>query len=97
MVEATSGYDIPPFQPLTDLDTWSKVEPPRGTVFNYPLKPHHNAEPSIAYAPAPPEIAVQMYQQGIQAKMIARLVQNREPMDRVLAWAEREIEGFKRG
>jgi hypothetical protein len=29
--------------------------------------------------------------------MIARMVQNREPIDRVLAWAEREIEGFRRG
>ena len=97
MVEASDGYDIPPFASLTDLDTWATVGPPKGTVFNYPVKPHHQAQPNIAYAPAPPEIAVQMYQQGIQAKMIARMVQNREPLDRVLAWAEREIEGFKRG
>jgi ABC-type glycerol-3-phosphate transport system substrate-binding protein len=97
MVAATDGYDIPPFLSLTDLDTWSTVGPPRGTVFNYPLRPHHRAEPGIAASPAPPEIAVQIYNQGIQAKMIARVVQNREPMDRVLAWAEREIEGYKRG
>ena len=96
MVAASDGYDIPPFASLTDLDTWSTVGPPRGTVYNYPLKPHHNAQPSIAYAPAPPEIAAQMYAQGIQAKMIARMVQNKEPVDRVLAWAEREVEGFKR-
>ena len=38
-----------------------------------------------------------MYNQGIQTKMIARMVQNNEPVDRVLAWAEREVEGFKRG
>lgn len=97
MVEASVGYDTPPFESLTDLDTWSTVGPPQGTVFNYPVKPHHNATPNIAYAPAPPEIAVQMYQQGIQAKMIARMVQNRDSVDRVLGWAEREIEGFKRG
>jgi len=96
MVEASSGYDIPPFASLTDLDTWSTVGPPKGTVFNYPLKPHHKAEPNIAFAPAPPDVAVQMYNQGIQAKMIARMVQNKEPMDRVLAWAENEIEGFSR-
>jgi hypothetical protein len=66
-------------------------------VFNYPVKPHHKAEPGIAAAPAPPEVAVQVYSQGIQAKMIARMVQNREPLDRVLAWAEQEIEGFRRG
>ena len=97
MVAASDGYDIPPFQTMTDLDTWSLVGPPRGTVFNYPLKPHHHGVPNIAYAPAPYGIAVQMYNQGLQAKMIARLVQNKEPMDRVLAWAESEIEGFQRG
>jgi ABC-type glycerol-3-phosphate transport system substrate-binding protein len=97
MVDASVGYDIPPFVTLTDLDTWSTVGPPRGTVFNYPLKPHHKAEPNIAIAPAPPEIAVQIYNQGLQAKLIARLVQNKEPVDRALAWAEREIEGYKRG
>ena len=97
MVAASDGYDIPPFASLTDLDTWSTVGPPKGTVFNYPLKPHHKARPSIAFAPAPADIAVQMYNQGIQAKMIARMVQNKEPIDRVLAWAEQEIEGFKRG
>ncbi|WP_135469922.1 ABC transporter substrate-binding protein [Crenalkalicoccus roseus] len=97
MVDASVGYDIPPFESLTDLDTWATVEPPKGTVFNYPVKPHHNATPGIAYAPAPPEIAAQMYAQGIQAKMIARMVQNREPLERTLAWAEREIEGFRRG
>ena len=96
LVAASDGYDIPPFASLTDLDTWSVVGPPRGTVFNYPVREHHKAEATIACAPAPAEIAVQMYQQGIQAKMIARMVQNKEPVDRVLAWAEREVEGFKR-
>jgi len=96
MVVGTEGYDIPPFATLTDLDTWTLVGPPRGTVFNYPVKPHHDATPSVACAPAPPEIAVRLYQTGMQARMIARVVQNGEPMGRVLAWAEREIEGFKR-
>jgi ABC-type glycerol-3-phosphate transport system substrate-binding protein len=97
MVAASDGYDIPPFETLTDLDTWSTVGPPRGTVFNYPLRPHHHGTPSLAYAPAPAAIAVQMYNQGLQAKMIARMVQNGEAVDRVLAWAESEIEGFRRG
>jgi hypothetical protein len=97
-VDASVGYDIPAFASMfDDIDTWRKVEPPLGTVYNYPLRPHHRAVPNIAFAPAPAEIAVQMYNQGIQAKMIARMVQNNEPLDRVLAWAEQEIEGFKRG
>ena len=98
MVDASSGYDIPPFANMFDkIETWRKVEPPQGTVYNYPVRRHHNAKPSIALAPAPAEMAVQMYNQGIQTKMIARLVQNNEPVDRVLVWAEQEIEGFKRG
>jgi ABC-type glycerol-3-phosphate transport system substrate-binding protein len=98
MVEASSGYDIPAFAGMFDkIETWRTVEPPQGTVYNYPVRKHHNAKPSIALAPAPPEIAVQMYNQGIQTKMIARMVQNNEPLDRVLAWAEQEVEGFKRG
>jgi ABC-type glycerol-3-phosphate transport system substrate-binding protein len=98
MVEASSGYDIPPFASMFDkIETWRTVEPPRGTVYNYPVRKHHNAKPSIACAPAPPEIAVQMYNQAIQTKMIARMVQSNEPLDRVLAWAEQEVEGFKRG
>ena len=98
LVEASSGYDIPPFSSMFDqIETWKKVEPPLGTVYNYPVREHHNATPSVALAPAPPEIAVQMYNQGIQTKMIARMVQNNEAVEDVLSWAEQEIEGFQRG
>jgi hypothetical protein len=98
MVDASSGYDIPAFASMfDDITTWRTVEPPTGTVYNYPVRAHHKATPSVAIAPAPAEIAVQIYNQGIQAKMIARLVQNNEPMDRVLTWATQEVEGFKRG
>jgi len=98
MVAASVGYDTPPFASMTDdIDTWSTVGPPVGTVYNYPVRPHHKAVAYVAYSPAPAEIAVQMYNQGIQAKMIARLVQNKESIDSVLSWAEQEIEGFKRG
>ena len=98
LVEASSGYDIPPFASMTEeIKVWQQVEPPRGTVYNYPVRPHHKATPNVAFAPAPAEIAVQMYNQGIQAKMIARMVQNNEPIDRVLSWATQEVEGFKRG
>ena len=39
-----SGYDIPPFQSMTDLSVWSDVEPPKGTIYNYPVRPWHDAE-----------------------------------------------------
>jgi hypothetical protein len=50
----------------------------------------------MAYAPAPASIAQQMYTQSIMTKMIAKYAQAGEPMDKVLGWAQSEIEGFSR-
>ena len=44
---------------------------------------------------APPQIAAQIYNQSIMPKMILRVAQG-EPMDKTLAWVEREVEGFMR-
>ena len=40
---AVSGYDIPPFESMSDLQVWSEVEPPKGTIYNYPVRPWHDA------------------------------------------------------
>ncbi|MDJ0387908.1 extracellular solute-binding protein [Roseomonas sp. E05] len=97
MVAASNGYDIPPFGSMTDFDTWETEGPPKGVVYNYPVRPQHNAKQFIACYPAPPEMAVQMYNQSIQAKMIARVAQSKESVDSAIKWAEQELEGFKRG
>ncbi|MCI0754706.1 ABC transporter substrate-binding protein [Teichococcus vastitatis] len=97
MVAASNGYDIPPFDSMTDFDTWRTEGPPQGVVYNYPVRPHHNAKQFVACNPAPPAMAVQMYNQSIQAKMIARVSQNNESIDSAIRWAEQELEGFQRG
>ena len=51
---------------------------------------------SIAGAPAPAPIATQMYNQATLTKMIAKFTQGNEPMERVIAWAASELEGFMR-
>ena len=51
--------------------------------------------PSVLAAPAPPKIAVQIYTQGTMTKMVARFAQG-EPLEKTLAWAESELEGFTR-
>ncbi|MCP5150779.1 MAG: extracellular solute-binding protein [Ectothiorhodospiraceae bacterium] len=94
MVEASGGYDIPAFANLTKFDTWSKVEPPMGTLFHYP-DPYHHQVLSIAAAPAPHKIAVQIYAQGVMPKMVVRHMQG-EDIERTLSWAESELEGFMR-
>jgi hypothetical protein len=95
LVAASLGYDIPSFSKLTTFKTWAEIEPPKGTLYHYP-NPHDHQILSIAAAPAPPKIAVQIYTQGIQTKMIVRHMQG-EAMEKTLAWAESELEGFMRG
>ena len=54
--------------------------PPKGTLYHYP-NPHNHQTLSIAAAPAPPKIALQIYTQAIQTKMIVRHLQG-EPWTR---------------
>ncbi len=96
LCNAVSGYDIPPFLSMSDFDIWAKVEPPLGTVYNYPIRPWHKAVPSIAGYPAPPEIAVQIYNRATMTTMIAKMTQGGQSMKDVIAWANDELEGFTR-
>lgn len=92
---AVAGYDIPPFDSMHDFKVWEEVEPPKGTVYNYPLRPFHNSKPHIAASPAPPNIAVQIYNRGTMPTMLAKL-QSGQSIDQVIAWASDELEGFTR-
>jgi ABC-type glycerol-3-phosphate transport system substrate-binding protein len=93
--QKVSGYDIPPFTSMLDFPVWQEVEPPKGTVFNYPVRETHHAEPNTAGAPAPPGIAVQIYQRGIHTAMLAKL-KSGQSIPQVIAWAKDELEGFLR-
>ena len=92
---AVSGYDIPPFDSMLDFKVWADVEPPKGTVYNYPIRPFHKVTPHIAASPAPPDIAVQIYNRGTMPTMLAKL-QGGQTIDQVIAWASDELEGFTR-
>jgi ABC-type glycerol-3-phosphate transport system substrate-binding protein len=95
MVAVSNGYDLPAYEKLTTLKTWAEEGPPKGTLYHYP-NPHKHQTLSIAAAPAPPAIAFQIYGQGVMTKMVARHLQG-EALERTLAWAETEVEGFMRG
>jgi len=92
---ASVGYDIPPLVSMSDFNVWSEVGPPKGTVYNYPIRPWHNAKPSITAYPAPPEIAVQMYSRAIHPTLLAKLYSG-STIDQAIAWARNELEGFVR-
>ena len=57
--------------------------------------PYHHQKLSIAASPAPPKIAQQIYVEATQTKMCLRYAQG-EPMEKTLAWAEGECEGYMR-
>ncbi|HEX5327357.1 MAG TPA: extracellular solute-binding protein [Acetobacteraceae bacterium] len=90
-----SGYDIPPYAKLLDFKVWEEVEPPKGVVYNYPIRPWHDAKPSLAGAEAPADIAVQIYQRAVHNNMLARLKQG-QSIDQAIDWAQQELEGFTR-
>lgn len=93
----SAGYDIPPFLSMNNFGVWANEGPPTGVVYNYPVRAHHNAKFSVAFQPAPAEIAVQAYTQGINTGLIARIAQGGQTVDQALAWAERELRNFARG
>ncbi|MCL6607134.1 MAG: extracellular solute-binding protein [Geminicoccaceae bacterium] len=95
LVAASQGYDIPGYLSFNDFKTWNEEGPPRGTLRHYP--PTKDQILSIAAAPAPHKIAEQIYNQATITKMIARIVQGGDSIDKAIAWAESELEGFMRG
>jgi len=94
MVSASGGFDLPSFANLTTLKTWAEEGPPKGTLYHYP-DPYHHQTLWVAGQPAPPKIAVQIYVQAVMTKMTVRHMQG-EAMEKTLAWAESELEGFMR-
>ena len=94
-VTVVSGYDLPPFPSMLEFPVWADVEPPKGTVFNYPIRKSHNEQPHIAAFPAPPDIAVQIYNRGTMPTMLSKL-QSGQSAKEVIAWARDELEGFAR-
>ena len=92
IVAASGGCDIPCFAGLRNFKIWAEEGPPKGTLYNYP--PRNDEVPWIAMSPAPPSIAMQMYAQATNTKMIARITQGQESIDKAIAWAASELEGF---
>jgi ABC-type glycerol-3-phosphate transport system substrate-binding protein len=89
------GYDLPPYSGMLDFKVWEDQGPPVGTVFNYPLRDSQKAEAHIAAYPAPPDIAVQIYNRGTMPTMLAKMLGG-QTIDQVIAWASDELDGFSR-
>ena len=94
MVVGSKGYDIPPFAKHKTFPTWGEIGPPKGTLYHYP-DPHGDQILAVAAMGSPHRVAEQIYFQGLMTKMVVRHAQG-EAMEKTLAWAESEVEGFMR-
>ena len=92
---AVDGYDLPPFESMNDFKVWDEVGPPKGTVYNYPIRKSHGMKAHMAAFPAPTDIAVQIYNRATMPTMFAKL-QSGQSIPQVIAWAKDELEGFTR-
>ena len=95
LVTASAGYDLPPFQNLTDFAVWQQQGPPPGTLYNYP--PRGDVVATVAGQSAPLKIAAQLYERATLPRMIALCTRNGKSVDDAIKWAEAEIAGFTRG
>ncbi|MBN9511376.1 MAG: carbohydrate ABC transporter substrate-binding protein [Alphaproteobacteria bacterium] len=89
------GFDLPPFDSMLDFKIWEEVEPPKGTIYNYPLRKWHDARPTFAASWAAPDVAVQIYNRGTLPTMFAKLMTG-SSIEQTMAWAESEVQGFLR-
>ena len=92
---AVDGYDLPPFESMNDFKVWDDVGPPKGTVYNYPIRKTHGMKAHMAAFPAPTDIAVQIYNRATMPTMLAKL-QSGQTIPQVIAWASEQLEGFNR-
>jgi hypothetical protein len=82
-------------QRLTDFTVRKDVEPPKGTVFNYPLRASSGQKPSLAASEAAPEIAGRIFHRATHNQMLARL-RDGQTIPWVIAWSHDELDGFVR-
>ena len=91
----SEGFNLPTQLSMSDFKIWEEVNPPKGTVYNYPTRPWHNARPSVAGYPAPPEFAIPLFNRATIPTMWAKL-HSGQSIKQVIAWAKDEISGFVR-
>jgi len=93
IVNASGGYDIPRSRACATSRSGSRSSR-RGARVSLPAA--RQPVTWMAGAPAPANIAQQMYVQAINTKMIARCTQGGDSIDKTIGWAASELEGYMR-
>ena len=91
-VAASNGYDLPGFTHLRNFKTWAEVEPPKGTVYNYPPTPDQIV--MVAGAPGPIHVVNQIYVQGLMTQMMAKVGVQGQSVKDTIGWAEDQLKAY---
>ena len=79
---------------MTDFKIWEEVEPPKGAVYNYPVRPWHNAKYYI-----PGSSGAARYRGADLEPRVhpdGRAIDIGQSIKQSVAWAKNELEGFIR-
>jgi ABC-type glycerol-3-phosphate transport system substrate-binding protein len=88
------GYDVPLLQSHAEHSVWETANPPKGTLYNYPVRGDEQLV-TIGY-PAPLRVSALISGLDLAANLVSRVTQAGESIADSIAWAESEIEGFMR-
>lgn len=95
LISAAQGYDLPQLPRYYDHPVWKEIGPPVGTQYNYPVRGDETL--IVGGYPAPPNIASQVYTQGLFPNLVAQVTQGGKSVNDAIKWAENELEGYLRG
>ena len=95
MVAASGGYDLPSFEKLHRLQDLGRGRAAEGHALPLPQPAQSPDRCRSRRRPRRRRSPCRSTPRAIQTKMIVRHLQG-EPMEKTLAWAESEVEGFMR-
>jgi len=95
LIAASEGFDIPLIKAFNNHPIWKEAEPPKGSLFNYPIQ--GDEFKMIGGYPAPIGVCANIYSQGLIPNLVAKVTQENLSIDDAIKWAEDELEGYLRG
>jgi hypothetical protein len=95
LIAASEGFDIPLTKSFNKHPVWKEAQPPKGSLYNYPVQ--GDEFQMVCGFPAPIGIAANIYAQGLLPNLVAKVTQENLSLDDAIKWAEDELEGFARG
>ncbi|MDH5751376.1 MAG: hypothetical protein OEZ59_03025 [Deltaproteobacteria bacterium] len=87
---ASEGIDLPSQPFFAAREAWADISPPRGSLYNYPLRGDEVF--MVPGAPAPPAIAARIASRSVIPNMVAKVVRGGRSTAEAIAWASGELE-----